>query len=461
VVHLDLIIKNGTIVTAHEIFKGDIGIKNEKIVMIGSLSNEKADTSIDAQGKYIFPGIIDVHTHMDNFFGEENVKDYFYQGSLSAAFGGVTTFIDYGIQKPGEEVMESLQRIREGADGRVCTDYGLHANLAALTDKSFNAIPEVINDGCSTFKLFMAYKNSGLMVDDAVLYEVMDNVNKNGGMVGVHAENESICEYLAREFEKEGLVSPEYQAKSRPNIAEAECISKAILFAEHTKSLLYIFNLTTSEGVRLVKEAREKGIPVMAETCPQYLLFTREKYRGENGQKYLMSPPLRDERDIEALWDGIKDGVISVVSSNHCEYSEKRRKKSKTNFHDITLGIPGVETLLPIMYHFGVNKGRISLNKLIEILSSNPSKIFGLFPQKGNIAIGADADIVIFDPEKRVIINKNTLHMKAENTVFDDIEVKGYPEKVILRGKVIISNSEFTGYEGFGRFIERKKPKLL
>jgi dihydropyrimidinase len=305
VILLDLIIKNGTIVTAHDTFKGDIGIENGKIVVIGCLSKEKADSFIDAQGKYIFPGVVDAHTHMSNWNSGEETGDEFYKGSISAAFGGVTTFIDYGIQRSSEEVMESIQRLRDEADRRVCTDYGLHANLTNLTDRSRNAIPEVINDGYSSFKLFLTNKKSGFMVDDAVLYEVMDNVNKNGGMVGVHAENDSICEYFSREFEGEGLVSPEYQAKSRPNIAEAECVSKAIFFAEYTKSLLYIFNLTTSEGVGLVREAKAKGISVMAETCPQYLVLSREKYRGENGENYLMIPPLRDEKDIEALWEGI------------------------------------------------------------------------------------------------------------------------------------------------------------
>lgn len=457
---MNLIIKNGTIVTAHETYKGDIGIENQKIVKLGDLSKDYADSYIDADGKYIFPGIIDVHTHINHWGGGAKTNDDFFTGSRSAAFGGVTTFIDFAMQKNDEEVTEAIKRRREEADGKVCIDYSLHANLTNLTDKSLNAIPELINDGYSTFKLFMTYRKAGFMVEDAIFYQVMDKVNKNGGMVGIHAENDSICEYLTNKYVKEGFVTPEYHAESRPNIAEAECISKAILFAEYTKSPLYIYHLTTAEGAKLVKEARAKGLPIFAETCPHYLVLTKEKYREENGQDYIMTPPLREEKDIEALWEGIKEGDISVVSSDHCSYNTKQKELGKGCFKDVTPGIPGTETLLPIMYQFGVNKGRISLNKLIELLCYNPAKIFGMYPNKGNIVIGADADIVIFDPEKRVTLCKETIHMATDYTPFDGIEVKGYPEKVISRGKVIVSNGQFYGIEGYGVFIERKKPIL-
>lgn len=260
---------------------------------------------------------------------------------------------------------------------------------------------------------------------------------------------------------KEGHCSPEYHAESRPNIAEAECISRAILFAKYTGSALYIFHLSTAEGAELVKEARAKGISVMAETCPHYLTLTKEKYKEGDGQNYIMTPPLREAKDLEALWRGLKEGYLSVVSSDHCAFTAKQKEIGKKCFKEVTPGVPGTETLLPLIYHYGVNANRISVNKLVEVLCYNPARIFGLYPEKGNITVGCDADIVIFDPHKKVTLSSDSLHMATDFTPYEGIEVEGYPTVVISKGEIIVSDGKFFGKKGAGQFLKRKKPEVI
>ena len=285
---------------------------------------------------------------------------------------------------------------------------------------------------------------------------------QNNGMVGIHAENDTICEYLTDRYVSAGMTSAPYHAKSRPNIAEAECISRAILFAEHTGSALYVFHLTTHEGVQLVRDAKQRGVKVYAETCPHYLTLTEEMYDRDDAQNFIMTPPLRKEEDIEALWEGIADNTISIVSSDHCCFDTTQKKiRSDQSFRDITPGIPGNETLLPIVYQYGVNSGRISINKMIELLSYNPARLFGIQPEKGSLNPGADADLVIFDPNKKVVLDKNEIHMATDYTPYAGITVTGYPVKTIARGKVIVSEGVFRGSEGDGRFLERKKPDFF
>lgn len=454
---MKILIKNGTIVTHQESYKADLLIEDEIISKIGRLSDEEANRVIDARNKYILPGIVDMHTHMNHWGGSAKTNDDFFTGSRSAAFGGVTTFIDFAMQKKTEEISESIKRRRSEADSDVCIDYSLHANITNVSNSTMALLPQVIKEGYSSFKLFMTYRKAGFMVEDADFFKILKAVNLSGGLVGIHAENDSICEALTKEFLEEGKISPYYHAESRPNITEAECISKAILFAEHNSCPLYIFHLTTREGVELVRAARTRGVKVMAETCPHYLSLTKRVYAGEDGQNYIMTPPLREQADIESLWGAIIDGTVSIVSSDHCCYDSSQKLSAKENFTNVSPGIAGTETLLPMVYNFGVNKGRITLNKLVELLCYNPSKVFGLYPEKGCIQINSDADIVIFDPEKEVVLGQGSLHMITDYSVYDGIKIKGYPETVISRGEVIVENEDFFGQKGRGRFIERGK----
>ena len=459
---MDLVILNGTLIDAHRTIKTDIGIENGLVKAVGKLDAASARDRIDAQGKYVFPGIIDVHNHIDHVGGAEKTNDDFFQGTRGAAFGGVTTLMDFAMQKKSETVPAAIKKRRSQADGKVCIDYGLHGNITNLDDESFKRIPELIGQGYSSFKLFMTYRKAGFIVEDPVLYEVMQTVYKNGGMVGIHAENDTICEYLTDKYVNAGMTSTPYHALSRPNIAEAECISRAILFAEHTGSALYVFHLTTHEGVQLVRDAKRRGVKVYAETCPHYLTLTEEMYDREDAQNFIMTPPLRKEEDIEALWEGIQDNTISIVSSDHCCYDSTQKKiRSDQSFRDITPGIPGNETLLPILYQHGVNSGRISLNKMIELLSYNPARLFGMQPEKGSLNPGADADVVIFDPDRKIVLDKDEIHMETDYTPYAGMTITGYPVTTISRGNVIVSDGVFTGKEGAGRFIERKQPDFF
>lgn len=459
---MDLVIKNGVIINPDSTIKADIGIEDGIVKVIGNLSGEKSEEVLDAEGKYVFPGIIDVHTHINHVGGDEKTKDDFFTGTRSAAFGGVTTIIDFAMQKKNETVMEAIERRREEADSKVCIDYGLHANITNLDRESLIALPKIIGDGYPSFKLFMTFQKAGFMVEDSLLYQIMKIVYESGGIVGIHAENDAICEYLTEKYVGEEFISAEYHAKSRPNIAETECISRATLFAQDTDSALYIFHLTTKEGAAVVREAKRKGVRVYAETCPHYLTLSEKEYLKKDAYKYIMTPPLRSQQDIDALWKAVQDNTISLVSSDHCCYdtAQKRIRKGQS-FRDITPGIPGTETLLPIVHHFGVNTGKLTLNKMVAQLCQNPAKIFGLHPKKGSIIPGADADLVIFDPDMSVTLKDTKVHMATDYTPYDNFRVKGYPVKTISRGKVIVSDGVFSGEAGDGRFIKRTKPVLI
>ncbi len=459
---MQLLVKNGVLVTPFDTYKADIGVNNNKIVVIGDLSNLMAERIIDAQGMYVFPGIIDVHTHFE-IVGGGGVKtaDDFYFGTKAAALGGVTTIVDFSKQEKGEFIMDANARRFREAQGKVCVDFGLHSHFTDLSSNSFDAIPDVINGGYSTFKLFMTYKKAGFLIEDGELLETIRKTHDNKGMVILHAENDSICEYFTDKYIKENKLQPEYHAASRPAIAEAEAVSKAALFAKETNSMLYIVHLSTAQGAQIIEEARTNDVKIMAETCPQYLILTDDKYLETNGHYHIASPPLRKKPDQDKLWEGIKNGYIPVVSTDHCSFTTKQKDAGRDSFKNVPPGIPGTETLLPLMHHFGVNQGRISLNKLIEVLCHNPAKIFGMHPEKGALNIGTDADIVIFDPNKKVRLGADTLHMGSDYSPYEGIKVQGYPITTILRGNIIVENGQFLGQKGFGQFIKRKQPEYI
>lgn len=459
---MQLIIKNGILITPSDTFKGDVGIKNNKIVAVGDLNGQCADKILDVQGMYVFPGIIDVHTHFE-IIGGGGVKtaDDFYSGTKAAAYGGVTTIIDFTKQEKGEFIGDANNRRLLEAKDKVCIDFGLHSHFTDLSRKSFDAIPDVINDGYPTFKLFMTYKKAGFLIEDGELLETLRKTQNSNGMVMLHAENDSICEYYTEKYIDEGKVSPEYHAYSRPNIAEAEAVSKATLFTKETNSLLYIVHLSTAQGAQIIEEARNNGVKIMAETCPQYLILSDDKYLEANGHWHIASPPFRKKADQDKLWEGIVKGYIPVVSTDHCSFTTMQKDAGRDCFKNVPPGLPGTETLLPLMHHFGVNKGRISMNKLIEILCYNPAKIFGMYPNKGTLTVGTDADIVIFDPNKKVRLGADTLHMGSDYSPYDGIEVQGYPITTILRGNIIVNDGRFLGKKGFGEFIKRRKPEYI
>ena len=455
---MDLVVKGGRVVTATESFRADIGVDGGKIVAIAENIAAEGARVVDATGKLVLPGAIDVHTHMQLPFGGTVSADDFEGGTRAAAFGGVTTIIDFAIQSKGSGLAETVERRRAEADPKVCIDYSLHLAITDWNRNTRGEIREIIESGIPSFKLFMVYRKEGWMVDDGALFGILSEVAKYGGLVGVHAENAFIIDALVEQFLAEGRLGCEYHPRSRPNFVEGEAIRRAIYLTRAAGGNLYIFHMSTEEGVEAVAEGRALGVRVQAETCPQYLLLTEERYLQPDGHHYAICPPLRSPADSEALWEALADGTIQVIASDHCPFDSRQKALWEGNFTKIPMGLPGVETLLPLALSEGVGKGRFSLNRCLELLSTNPAKIFGLYPQKGTIGVGSDADLVIVDPEMEVTLSPQQLHTAIDYSPYQGMRLKGYPVVTISRGEVIVEYGEFLGRPGRGRFLPRSGP---
>ena len=455
---MDTVITNGIIATATETYQADIGIKEGKIAALG-IHLEGAET-IDAQGNYVFPGGIDIHTHFELPFMGTVSADDFETGSIAAAFGGTTTFVDFAIQGEGESLHQALETWMARAKGKAAIDYGFHAAIGDMTDEVMNVeMAELVEQGITSFKLFMAYKGA-FMVDDETLFKSLLKARDLGALIMVHAENGDVLHYLTNQHLAEGKKEPIWHALSHPPEAEAEAVGRAVSLAALAKAPIYIVHTSAAQALEKVKEARDKGQRVLAETCPQYLFFNIEHYRLPNfeGAKYVMSPPLRDEGNEESLWQGLVSGDLQVVSTDHCPFNFVGQKDmGKDDFSMIPNGMPGVETRVPLMYHFGVNEGRFSVNRFVELVSTNPARLFGLAPQKGTISIGADADLVVFDPQKEVRLSVENLHMNVDHSPYDHITVRGYPVLTMQRGRIIVRDGQFLGEAGAGQFLRRRR----
>lgn len=457
------LIKNGRIITAVDDYHADILIDGETIETIGKNLTMEADKVIDAKGKLVIPGGIDAHTHMDMPFGGTTSADDFKTGTLAAAHGGTTTIIDFAIQTKGQSITEALDIWHKKADGKTAIDYSFHM---IVTDLPKTRIPElrrlINNEGVTSFKLFMAYPGV-LLVDDATIYRAMSLAGEEGALVCMHAENGVVInEIIERALEK-GHTAPKFHALTRPTKAEAEGVNRAIALAEMAESPVYIVHLSSHEALKKVQEARDYGIPAFAETCPQYLFLDYSYYEKENfeGSKYVMTPPLRDKCNQKELWTGLRMNDLQVISTDHCPFCFKEQKElGRDDFTKIPNGGPGVENRMSLVFNGGVKEGRISLNRFVELTSTNAAKIFGLFPRKGTIAVGSDADIVIFDPEKKMTISAKTHHMRVDYSCYEGFEVTGVTETVLSRGKVVIEKGKYVGKEGDGSFIRRSKVDL-
>ncbi len=458
---MDTVVTNGTIITATETYRADIGIENGKITALAR-GLEGVET-IDAQGNYVFPGGIDIHTHFELPFMGTVSADDFETGSIAAACGGTTTFVDFAIQGEGESLHQALQTWAERASGKAAIDYGFHVAIGDMTDEVMDKeMAELVEEGITSFKLFMAYKGT-FMVDDETLFKSLIKANELGALIMVHAENGDVLNYLINKHIAEGKLEPIWHARSHPPEAEAEAVGRAIMLAGLAGTPIYVVHLSAAEALEKVKEARDKRQPVLAETCPQYLLFNTQHYElpGFEGAKYVMSPPLRDRGNQEPLWQGLASGDLQVVGTDHCPFNFVGQKDmGKDDFSKIPNGMPGVETRVPLMYHFGVNEGRFSVNRFVELVSTNPARLFGLAPQKGTICIGADADLVIFDPQKEVRLSVENLHMNVDHSPYDHITVKGYPVLTMQRGRIIVKDGEFVGEVGAGQFLRRSRIEI-
>lgn len=454
---MNLLIKKGWLVTPTDVFKSDLLVKQGKIVQIGQDIAIEGSQAIDAEGKYVLPGCIDSHCHFSLPVSGTVTADDFATGTKAAACGGVTTILDFALQKKDQTLMDAVKQRRQEADGRVAVDYSLHIEVNNFSSRILDEIPVVVKqEGIPSLKVFMVERKDGVMADDGLFYAVLERVAGCGGIVCVHAENSFIIRYLASKFLQEGKTETIYHARSHPDFSEAEAISRAIWLARETGALLNIFHLSTKEGMEVIQTARNDKFNIYVETCPQYLLLTEDKFLGDNGVNYALCPPLRTKEDQERLWQGLINGQIQTVSTDHCSFTAKQKSAGRECFTKIPLGLPGVETLLPLLYHFGVNKKRFNVNRLVQLLCHNPAKIFGLYPEKGSLVIGTDADLVVFDPLREVEIKAENLHMNTDYSPYEGIIVTGYPLMTILRGKVIYRDGVYAGSAGDGQFLKRK-----
>jgi dihydropyrimidinase len=454
------LIKNGHIVTAVDSYVADILIDGEAIAMIGkdlSTVAGSVDKTIDATGKLVIPGGVDPHTHMDLPFGGTSSSDDFETGTRAAAFGGTTTIIDFAVQYKGQALNEGLDAWFAKAEGKATTDYGFHLIVTDLPDERLPELKAMIDQGVTSFKLFMAYPGV-FLVDDGVIFKAMTAAGENGGLICMHAENGVVIDVLVKRAIEQGRTAPKYHALTRPTKAEAEGVHRAIAIAEMANSPVYIVHLSCYDALKEVQAARDLGLPAFAETCPQYLLLDYSLYEKPDfeGAKYVMTPPLRDRENQELLWRGLRGDDLQVISTDHCPFCIKEQKElGRDDFSKIPNGGPGVENRMSLIYHHGVTQGRISLNRFVELTSTAAAKIFGLFPKKGTIAVGSDADIVIFDPNREQTISAATHHMRVDYSAYEGWRVKGVTETVLSRGRVIVENNEFKGKAGAGRFIKR------
>lgn len=457
---MDLVIKNGTIVTATESTRADVGVAGETIALIGR--DLAGDEVIDASGMLVMPGGIDPHTHMELPFMGTVSADDFRSGTIAAACGGTTTIVDFAIQGAGQTLRQAVDLWRQKADDKVCIDYGLHVAIGAMNDERMAEMADMVALGVTSFKVFMAYKGS-LMVDDEALFRSLLRAREIGALICVHAENGDILNYLIKKHVAEGRKEPIWHALSHPPEAEAEATHRAVVMAGMTQAPLYVVHMTCAGALEALKTGRSRGFRVFGETCPQYLMFTTEAYRRPDfeGAKFVMSPPLREAADNEALWNGLANGDLQTVGTDHCPFNFVGQKEmGRDDFSKIPNGMPGVETRLPLLYHFGVNSGRFSVNRFVELTATGPARLFGLLPRKGTIAVGADADLVLWDPQRERRLSRENLHMNVDHSPYEHVTVKGYPAVVLQRGRVIVRDGAFVGPEGGGRFLPRSPVHL-
>jgi dihydropyrimidinase len=456
-----LLIRNGRVVTAVDDYLADVYVEGETVSAIGRNLERPADRVIDASGKLVIPGGIDPHTHMDMPFGGTMSADDFDTGTKAAAFGGTTTIIDFAIQTKGKSTLEGLDAWHAKAEGKATIDYGFHMIVTDMPDERLPEMDRLAEAGVTSYKLFMAYPGV-LYVDDGTLYRAFRQAGENGTRISMHAENGIVIDEIIKRAVAEGKTAPIWHARTRPTRMEAEGVYRSIAIAEVARVPLYIVHLSSADALEEVKRARDRGVDVMAETCPQYLLLDESYYEREGfeGAKWVMTPALREKWNQEALWDGLRFGHLASVATDHCPFCFKEQKElGLSTFTKIPNGAPGVENRLPLIYTAGVGRGRIGLNRFVELTSTAAAKTFGLFPRKGTIAVGSDADIVIFDPERTETIgieNAATHHMRVDYSAYEGFELKGFPEVVISRGRVIVEKDRLVT-EGGGRFLKRAR----
>ncbi len=450
------LIRGGTVVSNQEASQQDMLIQGERIASVGDLSDVKADTMVEAEGRLVLPGAVDTHVHFNDYFMNTVSVHDFHRGTLAAAHGGVTSIVDFANQAPGGSLQDAFESKKGEAKGKALIDWGIHPVITHLTPEILEEIPRIVEQGAPTIKCYMTYREEGLMVEDADLKRILESLKKTGGMLMVHAEDNDTIEKNIPRMVGKGQTQPIYHARSRPPEAEIMAIRRCIQLARETGGRLFIVHMATDEGIELVSRAQREGYDVFAETCTHYLIFTEKMLEREDGIKWICSPPLRNQTIREHLWDGIKGGRISMVTSDDAAYSWEAKLYGAERFDKCPNGIPGVEPRLSLLYSEGVVKRRLSLPQFVELISTAPARLFGLVPQKGSLTPGADADVVLFDPKAKWTMGRATLHMASDWSAYENIRVTGKIEKVFSRGELIIDGEKCLARKGRGRYLHRK-----
>ncbi len=451
-----ILIRGGTVVGRRGVSRKDIFIAGETIAQAGAGWEGPADEVVEADGLLILPGGVDPHVHFnDAFMGTVSVHD-FLTGTRAAAFGGVTSIIDFSNQIPGRPLRRTLDAKREEAEGKALVDWGVHPVITRVTSDTLAEIPQLIGMGAPTIKCYMTYRSEGLMVEEPGLEKILTRLRDSGGMLLLHAEDNSLIEAKVPSLISAGKSSPIYHARSRPPETEDQAIRRAIRLARETGGRVFVVHLASAGGLDLIRRARSEGVDIHCETCTHYLVFTESVLEREDGIKWICSPPLRTKPIQDRLWEGLGAGAIALVSSDDAAYSWQAKLLGKDRFDRCPNGIPGVEARLPLLFSLGVSQGRISLSRMVELVSSAPARHFGLYPKKGTLAPGSDADLVLFDPRERWIMGRETLHMAADWSAYEGIEVTGRIQKVFSRGELIIDQGMCRADPGRGRYLYRK-----
>jgi dihydropyrimidinase len=454
------LISNGTVVTADGSYQADILVDGEKIAGIGAglgrMTNAMADETIDAAGRYVIPGGIDVHTHMKLPFGGTFAKDDFFTGTRAAAFGGTTTIVDFAVQSKGKSLREGLDAWHALAEGNAVADYGFHMIMSDVNDESLKEMDQLVAEGIPDFKLFTAYPGV-FFSDDGAIFRAMQQTGKNGGLIMMHAENGLAIDVIAADTVAAGTTDPIGHGLARYSVLEGEATNRVIRLAQAAKVPVYIVHLSAREALEAVRMARDEGLPAFAETCPQYLFLSLDDLgHGFEGAKFVCSPPLRTKDHQPELWKGLVKDDLQVVSTDHCPFDFHGQKDlGRGDFRKVPNGLPGVEDRVDLLHDGGVVGGRLTKERWVEIISTAPAKLFGMYPQKGAIAVGSDADIVIYDPNRKHTISATTHHMAVDYSCYEGRSVQGGSDIVLSRGSVIVRNGEFTGKQGAGRFLKR------
>jgi len=459
---MSILIKNGRVITASADYEADIYIEGEQIAAIGKNLKYEANEVIDAKGKLVFPGGIDPHVHLEMPFMGTSSSDDYATGTKAALHGGTTMVIDFVLQTQGKSLHNALETWQGRSNGNCYGDYSFHIAVTDFNEETKKEVVQmIVKEGITSFKTFMAYKGA-LMIDDGQMVGLMKEVKKHGGIVTVHATNGDMIDMLIDKHRAEGKLSPLYHYLSQPEITEAEASGRFTDMANYTDVPGYIVHMTCEGALNAVRRATTRNQKVFVETCIQYLILDASLYEKDfEGAKWVMSPPLREKKDQKALWAGLNQGLIQVVGTDHCPFKWEQKLMGKDDFSKIPNGHPAIENRVELLYSEGVNKGKINLNKFVEVTSTNAAKIFGMFPRKGTIGIGSDADLVIFDPNEKHTISVKTHHMNVDYSGYEGWEVTGKCKTVILRGKVAIHNGEVKVEKGYGQFIKREANSLV